>query len=145
MHHRMSNINGMPVRILRIGVAGALAYEVHGKIQDAHPVHAVLMAADKEFGVRRLGQRVYLMNHTEDGFPGLSPLPLSMGRMGPDIEQRYWNPVEPGGEKMIRFDHDFVGRKALEKEVANPRRKMVTLFCETGRTSGWIRISIRAG
>ena len=32
---------------------------------------------------------------------------------------------------MIKFDHDFVGRKALEKEVANPRRKMVTLLWNT--------------
>jgi glycine cleavage system aminomethyltransferase T len=28
---------------------------------------------------------------------------------------------------MIKFDHDFIGRAALGKEVANPRRKMVTL------------------
>ena len=28
---------------------------------------------------------------------------------------------------MIKFNHDFVGRKAFEKGVANPRRKMVTL------------------
>ena len=28
---------------------------------------------------------------------------------------------------MVKFDHDFVGREALEKEAANPRRVMVTL------------------
>ena len=51
--------------------------------------------------------------------------------MGPDIALRYRNPVELGWAGMIKFDHDFVGRKALEKEVANPRRKMVTLLWNT--------------
>ena len=32
---------------------------------------------------------------------------------------------------MIKFDHEFVGRKSLEKEVANPRRNMVTLVWNT--------------
>jgi len=47
--------------------------------------------------------------------------------MGTDMRLRYRNPVELGWEKMIKFDHHFIGRKALEKEVANPRRKMVSL------------------
>src|SRR5262249_11785522 len=29
--------------------------------------------------------------------------------------------------KFARFDHDFIGRKALEREVANPKRTIVTL------------------
>jgi len=49
------------------------------------------------------------------------------GSMGPDIKLRYRTPVELGWEKMIKFDHEFVGRAALEKEVAHPRRKMVSL------------------
>ena len=28
---------------------------------------------------------------------------------------------------MVKFDHDFIGREALEKIAANPRRKKVTL------------------
>ena len=28
---------------------------------------------------------------------------------------------------MAKFDHDFVGREALEKEMADPKRKLVTL------------------
>jgi vanillate/3-O-methylgallate O-demethylase len=37
------------------------------------------------------------------------------------------NQVELGWAPAIKFDHEFVGRAALEREVANPRRKMVTL------------------
>jgi vanillate/3-O-methylgallate O-demethylase len=32
-----------------------------------------------------------------------------------------------GWKKNIRFDHDFIGRAALEREVAEPRRTMATL------------------
>lgn len=54
-------------------------------------------------------------------------IPLG-GSMGPDMSQRYRNPVELGWAKTIKFDHEFIGRGALEKEVANPRRQMVTLL-----------------
>jgi len=152
MHHRMSNINGMEVRILRMGMAGTLAYEVHGKVEDARPVYKAILEAGQPFGIRRLGRRSYMLNHSENGFPQAYyhfPYPWSgdegfaefmrrngsgsrlevrlAGSMGSDVGERYRNPVELGWGGMIKFDHDFVGRKALEKEVVNPRRKMVTL------------------
>ena len=39
--------------------------------------------------------------------------------MGPGPKLHYRNPVELGWAGMIKFDHDFVGRKALEPVVAN--------------------------
>jgi glycine cleavage system aminomethyltransferase T len=36
-------------------------------------------------------------------------------------------PVELRWERAMKFDHDFVGRAALEAEVAAPRRRVVTL------------------
>ena len=44
-----------------------------------------------------------------------------------DISAWYRSPVELGWENRIAFDHDFIGREALEAEVENPRRAMVTL------------------
>jgi glycine cleavage system aminomethyltransferase T len=152
MHHRISSIKGMEVRVLRIGMAGTLAYELHGLIEDALPVYNEVFKTGEQFGIRRLGQRTYMMNHTEAGFPQAYyhfPYPWTedegfmeyltrtgntariftnfKGSMGTDIRLRYRNPVELGWAGMIKFDHDFIGRKALEKEVADPRRKMVTL------------------
>ena len=46
---------------------------------------------------------------------------------GNDISDYYRSPVEMGWIKHINFDHDFLGRKALEAEVAHPKRKVVTL------------------
>jgi glycine cleavage system aminomethyltransferase T len=149
--HRMSAIDHMGVRVLRVGMAGTLGYEVHGKLTDAFAIYEALMKAGAPFGITKLGRTAYTMSHTENGFPQLfvhfppplhedqgfmehmgaqwknRPPPLLAGSMGTDIRLRYRNPVELGWAKTIRFDHDFIGRAALEKEVANPRRTMVTL------------------
>jgi vanillate/3-O-methylgallate O-demethylase len=40
----------------------------------------------------------------------------------------YRSPVELGWARNVKFDHDFYGREALERELANPRRKIMTLI-----------------
>lgn len=62
-------IDGIPVRIMRVGMAGSLAYEVHGEIADAAPVYEKLLAAGKKYGLKRLGTAAYNMTHWENGFP----------------------------------------------------------------------------
>lgn len=44
-----------------------------------------------------------------------------------EISAWYRSPVELNWTKNINFDHEFIGRKALEHEVENPKRTMVTL------------------
>jgi vanillate/3-O-methylgallate O-demethylase len=44
-----------------------------------------------------------------------------------DFRDWYRSPVELGWSKNIKFDHDFIGRSALEREVANAKRTMRTL------------------
>jgi glycine cleavage system aminomethyltransferase T len=153
--HRMSCIDGKHVRVLRVGMAGTLAYEVHGKSQDVMAIYDALMKAGQPIGITKLGRTAYTMNHTENGFPQLfvhfpaplhedqsfmerygdqwksRPAPMLSGSMGSDIRLRYRNPVEVGWARTIKFDHDFIGRAALEQEVANPRRQMVTLEWHT--------------
>jgi glycine cleavage system aminomethyltransferase T len=46
---------------------------------------------------------------------------------GDSIEDLYRSPIEMGWANTINFDHDFIGRSALEAEAARPRRKVVTL------------------
>lgn len=46
---------------------------------------------------------------------------------GDNLEELYRSPIEMGWGKSIKFDHDFIGRAALEHELANPRRKVVTV------------------
>lgn len=44
-----------------------------------------------------------------------------------DVRDWYRSPIELGWAANVKFDHDFYGRKALEIEMADPKRKRVTL------------------
>jgi vanillate/3-O-methylgallate O-demethylase len=149
-------IAGKQVKIARIGMAGTLSYEVHGKIEDCYPVYNAIWEAGQHYGMRRLGQHCYGMNHAENGYPQytmhfLYPWtsdPEMMGYMakqsetaatdaaammsfhgsnGDNVDAYYYDPYELGWGKTIRFDHDFVGKEALEKIADQPHRRFVTL------------------
>lgn len=143
-------IAGKDVSIWRIGMCGTLAYEVHGRTEDALDVYRAIIDAGEEFGIRRLGKNGYRVVHTEGGFPQIFyhfpfaipegffeyvmtqdlygfAAPVLSGSADPDPSQLVRSPLEVGWGNMIKFDHDFIGRAALEREVANPVRTMVTL------------------
>jgi vanillate/3-O-methylgallate O-demethylase len=44
-----------------------------------------------------------------------------------DITDYYLTPYDLGYGPFVKFDHDFVGRKAVERMAENPKRKKVTL------------------
>ncbi|GBD17118.1 Aminomethyltransferase [bacterium HR26] len=55
-----------------------------------------------------------------------------MGSLGgsfysPNIEDYYLTPWELGYGGILKFDHDFIGREALEEKAKEPHRKKVTL------------------
>ncbi|MHA6694973.1 vanillate/3-O-methylgallate O-demethylase [Homoserinimonas sp. A520] len=146
-----TTIAGESVRTLRHGMAGAPGleiwgpYEQHGKIRDA------ILEAGAEFGIEPCGSRAYSSNTLESGWIP-SPLPaIYTGEdlrgyrewLAPDsyeainaiagsfvsdnIEDYYLNPWELGYGSFVKFDHDFIGRDALEKIDPATQRKKVTL------------------
>jgi vanillate/3-O-methylgallate O-demethylase len=149
--HRLSHICGHEVRILRLGMAANLSYEVHGDVSYCAEVYDHLWECGKPYGMLKIGQRTFMMNHTENGFPQAYyhfPYPWSadkdfeeylnfnaseitvgelLGSMGDDIEKRYVNPIELGWERTVDFGHDFPGHDALKKIAEGPHRHMVTL------------------
>lgn len=150
LRFRDTSIDGIPTEICRIGMSGTLAYELHGPLEQGPEVYAAVVRAGEEFGIQRLGWRTYTVNHVEGGFPQLiwtfigsadeDPgfleflghdagfVPITSGSVDPaDRRARQRTPVELDWHRAARFDHDFVGREALEKEVADPRRTIVTL------------------
>lgn len=155
MGHREAVIAGKTVRILRMGMAGSLAYEVHGEFDEGLPVYEAIYAAGQDFGIERLGARAYLMNHTENGYPqayyhftnstGSDPRYLEwvktqrahglssryMGSARDDVPARYRNPIELGWGKMIDFTRPFPGREALDRIAADPKRTTKTLVWNT--------------
>lgn len=150
-------IAGKNVTIARLGMAGTLSYEVHGAIEDALDVYNALWEAGEPMGMRKLGSHTYPMNHAENGFPQfgvhfLEPLAddpdlmaflqstpgmelhilnacgmVLQGSAAGDIRNFYHDPYELGWGKVIKFDHDFIGKDALMKLKEDDKRHMVTL------------------
>jgi len=144
LRFRDTSINGIRTEIGRIGMTGGLAYELHGPMEDAEAVYDAVYKAGLEFGIERLGWGTYLVNHVEGGFPQytwtliydfgeaqlseLKRLWHVSGSVDPDnLRARMRTPVEVGWDNMAKFDHDFVGSGALRAEIANPKRRTVTL------------------
>jgi vanillate/3-O-methylgallate O-demethylase len=155
MHSGEIEISGCRMLALRQGMSGEIGFELQGPKQDAAKVYDAIVAAGPEFGLRRLGGRAVFINHLEACFPTIvtdympaifdagmkdyfeefrSAMPgfastfNVAGSFDSDrIEDWYRSPVELGWAKTIKFDHDFIGRAALEEEVANPRRTIRTL------------------
>lgn len=147
---RMSQIDGRKVMILRMGMAGSLAYEVHGLAEDAIYIYNRLLEVGKDLGICQIGTHVYRNVHTEGGFPQqsihyssamydpgyaefLKKKGLARGKMhysgsaGTAPYERAATPIDVGWGRLVKFDHDFIGREALEKAMEKPRRTPVTL------------------
>lgn len=134
------------LEIARIGMSGTLAYELHGPAELGPQVYDYVYQIGKPMGMKRMGWKDYTVNHTFGGFAQMtvnfelslyqSPefcasAPFQMkctGSVDPaDLRARFRTPVECDWGWMAKFDHEFVGREALEKEVAAPKRKLVSL------------------
>ena len=139
------------VRALRHGMVGQPGWEMWGPWEHGDDVREAIVAAGQEFGIRQVGARTYPTSCLESGWIP-SPLPAvytgeamkpyrqwltsksyeamaSLGGsfMSDNIADYYLTPYDLGYGPFVKFDHDFVGRAALETIATNPRRKKVTL------------------
>jgi vanillate/3-O-methylgallate O-demethylase len=144
-------IAGRHVRAMHHGMSGAPGLELFGPWEEAEEVRAAIVAAGGDYGLRQVGARVYATNTLESGWIP-SPLPAvftgddmkayrewlpangyeATGSLGgsfysDDISDYYLTPHDLGYWPFVKFDHEFVGRDALEKMADNPERKKVTL------------------
>ncbi len=144
-------IAGRRIRALAHGFAGAPGLEFWGPVADGPEVKAAIVEAGVEFGLRQVGGRAYGSVCVEAGWIP-SPLPAiytgdsmrpyrewlkgdsfeALASIGGSfhsdrIEDFYLSPWDLDYGRMIKFDHDFIGRRALEKKAAGPHRKKVTL------------------
>ena len=144
-------IAGRKVRALRHGMAGAPGLEIWGPYEEREEIREAIVEAGKEFGLKQVGCRAYATNTLESGWIP-SPLPAvytgekmkpyrewlteasyeASGSIGgsfvsKNIEDYYLTPYELGYGPFVKFDHDFIGREALEKIADKPHRRKVTL------------------
>jgi syringate O-demethylase len=144
-------IKGRHVRALRHGMVGQPGFELFGPWEEGDEVKAAIGEAGTEFGLRLAGARTYSSNTLESGWiPSPMPAIYSGDKMkefrewlpatgyeanaslggsfySDSIEDYYLSPEDLGYGPIVRFDHDFIGREALEKEAGNVRRQKVTL------------------
>ena len=140
------------MRALRHGMAGQPGWELFGPWDDGEAVREAIVEAGEEFGLRQVGGRAYSSNTLESGWIP-SPLPAvysgesaeavprvaageRLRRRRPrsaaasprsDIEDYYFTPWDLGYGNYVKFDHDFIGREALERMAEGEHRQKVTL------------------
>lgn len=150
-HMSWMQVAGERVRTLRHGMAGAPGLELWGPYDSYEKVRNAILEAGAEFGLEPCGSRAYASNTLESGWIP-SPLPaiytgealrpyrewlgvdsyeatnsLAGSFVSADIEDYYLNPWELGYGSFVKFDHDFIGRQALERVDGAAQRKKVTL------------------
>jgi glycine cleavage system aminomethyltransferase T len=147
-HMATFTIDGVQVRSLRHGMAGRPGFELFGPWEEGSRVRDAIIAAGTEFDLVLVGAKAYSSANLESAWVP-SPLPaiftgegsadylewLPAGRAGSlagsftsdDIEDYYLTPYDLGYGRSVAFDHDFIGRAALEKHAAGPQRTKVTL------------------
>lgn len=133
--------------VARIGMSGTIAYEIRGHMKYSAEAYDIIYQTGKRYDMKRLGWRTYCVNHAEGGFPQggssftyaldegfLKMLGDKMARPGfsgsydpADVTKRYRTPYDVDWGWTVKYDHDFIGREALEKIKDNPPRKIVTL------------------
>jgi len=153
-HMTRFTIAGKEVRALRHGMAGEPGYEIWGPWSDNEAVHTAILEAGKRHGLVQVGGRAYHTNALESGWlprplPAIytgealadyrrwltenayeTTSPLGGSFYSENIEDYYLTPFELDYGRIVKFDHDFIGREALERMVADgtsTARKKVTL------------------
>lgn len=141
-------IAGVTVRSLRHGMAGQPGFELFGPWADGARIREAIIAAGEEFDLVLVGAKAYSSANLESAWVP-SPLPaifsgeqmddylawLPAARLGSlagsfvseRIEDYYLTPYDLGYGRSVAFDHDFIGRAALEAHAAAEQRVKVTL------------------
>ncbi|MBI2150699.1 MAG: aminomethyl transferase family protein [Acidobacteria bacterium] len=145
-------IAGRDIRAVRHGMVGQAGWEIFGPWEYGDQVRDAILEAGQEYGMRQVGSRAYPTTCLESGWiPSPVPAVYSGDKMkgyrqwlsgksyeataslggsyySGDITDYYLTPYDLGYGSFVKFDHDFVGRRAVEQMAKNQKRKKVTLL-----------------
>lgn len=150
-HSAPVSLGGRRFRALRHGMAGQAGFEFVGDWADHAFVKDALMKAGEPLGLIHQGAWAYptaslgsgwipsptpaiytdsdLLEYRKSislySYEGMKPLQGSF--FSPDIKDYYCSPYELGYGRSISFNHDFIGKTALEKAKTDAPRTKVTL------------------
>jgi vanillate/3-O-methylgallate O-demethylase len=145
-------IAGCEVDALRHGMAGHKGVELSGAFSDGQKVREALLRAGQKYGLKAGGTVTYFSASGESGWMAY-PTPavhvaeelrafrewlpadswearvqLGGSFRAANIEGYYGTPWCMGYDRIMKFDHDFIGREALERMAGEPRRTAVSLI-----------------
>ncbi|HLU56131.1 MAG TPA: aminomethyl transferase family protein [Pseudonocardia sp.] len=164
-------LGGAPVRALKHTMAGApgddnMGLEIWGPVEDAQRCLEALLTAGEEFGLVRGGALAYYSSGIESGYLS-QPVPaiytdermkayrewlpgdgyeakFSIGGSfaSDDLEDYYRTPWDMDYGHILKFDHDFIGREALEAVKDEPHSRKVWLRWNDDDVTRVIRSSL---
>jgi len=135
------------VTALNHRMSGFPGYEFFGPYEELEGVRDTLLEVGAEYGITQIGSRAYASVATESGWiantlPAYFSSPetaayrrwqsarsfdatLQMGGsyVSDRIEDYYVTPWDLGYGHVLKFDHDFIGREALEARKDEPHRR----------------------
>ena len=115
MSFRRVNIGNAPVWLSRMTYTGDLGYEIWIAPEYQRYLFDLIWDAGKEFDMRLFGFRALITMRLEKNF----------GTWFREYRPIY-TPLEAGMERAMKFDHEFIGRAAVEAEMkTGPARKLV--------------------
>lgn len=163
------NIGRHQLRSLRHGMGGAPGLEVWGPVELYDEVRATIIEAGAEFGLRLVGARAYSTTPVDSGWLA-NPLPaiyageecrpfrewlpaasyegvasLAGSFVSNKIEDYLMTPWDVDYGRIIRFDHDFVGREALQRMQDGYHRRKVSLVLDPDDTAAIFRSQMSPG
>jgi len=143
-------IGGHEAYALGHGMAATPGLEIFGPYEYHDEVEDAILRAGEEYGIRQLGSKAYKTGKIGSGWL-VGPVPaiyehddlqgyrewldadgtearFSIGGsfVADDITDYYMTPMERGQGHLVSFDHDFIGREALEASIDDPHRERVT-------------------
>ncbi|WP_152040211.1 aminomethyl transferase family protein [Salinigranum salinum] len=143
-------IDGHEAYALAHGMAAMPGLEIFGPYEHHDAVLDDILAAGEVYDIRQLGSKAYKTGKIGSGWL-VGPVPaiyhseemrgyrewldadgtearFSIGGsfVSDDIRDYYMTPMERGQGHLVRFDHEFVGRAALEAMMDDPHRERVT-------------------
>jgi len=145
------SIAGCTARTLSHGMGGAQGLELWGPYAEGQRVYDRLIEVGARHGMLRAGARAYSCAAMESGWIP-SPLPAIYtgeamrpyrewlpadgfeatcsvgGSFQPDdVREFYLTPWDLDYGRVVKFDHDFIGKEALQRMADGPHRVKVTL------------------
>lgn len=116
MAFRKANIGMAPIWLSRMTYTGDLGYEMWMAPEYQRYLFDLIWDAGREFDMRLFGFRALITMRLEKSF----------GTWFREYRPIY-TPLEAAMDRSLKFDHEFIGRSAVEKEIADggPKRKLV--------------------